>query len=58
MDETVERQRIISLQAKVSYEKCLQAVSQVGNNLYAMSAEIPISKTFYSNSQTVLNGLL
>lgn len=52
MDDIAESHRLMSLQAKVSREKCLQAVSQVGNNLYAMSAEVPIyhGKTHYANS--------
>lgn len=58
IDDTLERARGITLQGKVSYEKCLQGVAQVGNNLYIMSPSIDVeekSPHIHGNGITIVN---
>ena len=60
IDDTLERSRGITLQGKVSYEDCLQGVTQVGNNLYMMSPNIDIGNAsmthIHGNGLTIVNG--
>ena len=61
IDDKLERSRGITLQGKVSKEKCLQEVTQAGNNLYMMSTNLPIGRpnnnSLLGNSLTFMNGV-
>ena len=59
VDDLLERARVISLQGKVSYEKCLLGVAQVGSNLYMMSPAVEVDSSnvqLHGNGLTVVNG--
>lgn len=58
IDRILELSKDITLQGKVTYEKCLQSVSNVGNNMYMMSPNIDIGPDglIYGNGLTVING--
>lgn len=58
IDDKLEMSRNITLQGRVSYEKCVQSVANVGNNLYVMSPELELTngKNIYPNGMSIVNG--
>ena len=59
VDDVLERARGITLQGKISYKDCLQAVATVGNNLYMMSPTIDVAENggcVFGNGLTIVNG--
>ena len=57
IDEKLEMSRNITLQGRVSYEKCVQSVANVGNNLYVMSPELELTNgNIYPNGMSIVNG--
>ena len=57
IDEKLEMSRNITLQGRVSYEKCVQSVANVGNNLYVMSPELELTNgNIYPNGMAIVNG--
>lgn len=58
----MENARGITLQGKVSYEDCMRAVAQVGNNIYVMSSNVDIGggveDRIHGNGLTIVNSRL
>ena len=60
-DDALESALGVTMQGKVSYKKCLQAVANIGNNLYMMSPDIDMEednmphRQFFANGRVVVN---
>jgi hypothetical protein len=61
IDEKMERSRVMSLQGKVTSEKCLQGTATIGGNLYVMSplveGRVP-EGNIMPNGMTIVNSFL
>ena len=56
VDESLERSRQMTLQGKVTSEKCLQGTATVGGNLYAMSPLVEgWMQNLLANGMTIVN---
>lgn len=57
IDQRLETATGINLQGRVSFEKCVQASSMVGENIYVMSPNLDIGGSLSGNGIPVQNGV-